>query len=221
MQTKYSSYFSSTFYSIGGLLIKNMNLSFFRKFLTKSYVWVSFLIYVFIAAPITRSFLEQSMLTHMLVQIPLLALCGALVTSHFADKFNLQLAYHYALPLLIIALTTTMFWMLPRNLDASLEYVSFEILKFISLPIFLGATVILGWKNSGTLTKSFVITNLISMLVVLAWLYIEAPIRLCNYYLVDEQKLVGIYLLYGTACISLYWLVKLFVGSVKNNNVNR
>ena len=213
MSAKQLSCSSSTICSIGGSLTKNMNLSFFRKFFSN--IWFAILTYVLLATPVARNLLEQSMLTHMLVQMPLLVLCGAWVTSYITNKFNLHLDYHYALPLLIIALTTAMFWMLPRNLDASLEHVFFEIFKFISLPIFLGATFVLGWKNSGTLTKYFFITNLISMLVVLAWLYIEAPIRLCNYYLIDEQKLVGVYLLYGTVCILLYWLVKLFVGVKK------
>ena len=220
MQYKNSSCFSANNYdSNSGLEIRKYLLSFIT-FQNVCCVVLPIVIYLILAMPSARQLLEQSMYTHMLIQIPLLTLCGAWIANTFINKNRVAIAYQYSLPLLILALTTAMYWMLPKSLDASLEHGVNELLKFISLPTMLGATFILGWKNIGAITKSFVITNLLSMLVVLAWLYIEAPIRLCNFYLVSEQKQVGMYILYVTATISVYWLVKLFVGNFNHRNIS-
>ena len=71
--------------------------------------------------------------------------------------------------------------------------------------------LVLAWKNIGPITKAFVVTNVISMLVVLAWLYIEAPVRLCNYYLIDEQQKLGMCLLYIAGLLALFLGAKLAV----------
>ena len=172
-------------------------------------------VYAILAYPVIRANLEQSMLTHMLVQIPLLVICGAWITNYVLKKSQFKLAFEYALPVLIISLTAAMYWMLPRTLDATLEYFGFEIAKFITLPVLIGSLFALGWRNVGAITKAFVITNLLSMLIVIGWLYIEAPIRLCNYYLLNEQKLVGSTILFITFIFSIYCITSLFIGKVK------
>ena len=178
-------------------------------------VYISVVIFLVLVLPNSRSYLEQSMVSHMLVQLPLLAYCGVLIGNFSQKFFKLKIAYCYSLPLIIVAFTTAMFWMLPRNLDASLAYTEFEILKFITIPLLLGVPLSLGWHNVGAITRSFFITNLLSMLVVLAWLYIEAPVRLCNYYLIDEQQVVGQLILYITGAVILYWCTRIFIGKNK------
>ena len=221
---KYSSYLIANKFelqnSLQSSLIDAQSKSNVFSYLGNNNNYYAFLIYFILATPMARNFLEQFMITHMLVQIPLLVICGGWIANNLANKYSLHIPYHFALPLLVIALTTAMYWMLPKTLDASLEDILYEYSKFISLPICVGAAFNLGWKNVGPITKSFLITNLLCMFVVLAWLYIEAPVRLCNFYLVDEHKQVGMYMLYAVTCISLYYLVKLFIGSSKQNNSN-
>jgi len=174
-----------------------------------------FILYVVLTTHIARDFLEKFMFTHMLIQIPLIVFCGGWIANIIINKYSIRIPYTFALTLLIISLTTAMFWMLPKTLDASLQNSYYEFSKFISLPTVLGAAFILGWKNTGVITRSFFVINITSMLIVLAWLYIEAPLRLCNYYLVDEQKQVGAGILLAVSCVSLYWIVRLFSGNKK------
>ena len=105
-----------------------------------------------------------------------------------------------------------MIWMLPRMLDASLVYAGYHFAKFTTLPLLLGLPLAFAWKNVGAITKAFFICNLISMLLVLAWLYIEAPVRLCNYYLIEEQKILGVCLIYIAGILSLHFGIKIFLG---------
>ena len=174
---------------------------------------IAFALYAFLATPYVRNILEQFMLSHMLVQLPLLAILGGWMANEILKIITIKIPYHISLPLLILALTTAIYWMLPRVLDASIEYTGYEVLKFITLPLFLGTPLVLGLRNVGPITKSFFFANLLSMLVVLAWVYIEAPIRLCNYYLINEQKLLGEALVYITIVFALVWIAKLFIGS--------
>jgi len=168
---------------------------------------------VFLAMPFMREMLERYMLSHMLIQLPLLALCGIWIGIYIDKKYRIHIPYSQALPLLIVALFTAMFWMLPRALDSSLEHGGYFIAKFLTLPLLLGMPLAFAIKNIGPITKAFFITNILSMLVVLAWLYIEAPVRLCNYYLIDEQKILGVCLLYISGLFALFLIIKLFVGT--------
>lgn len=172
-----------------------------------------------LAMPSARAVFEQYMLSHMLIQLPLLVVCGVWIADYILERITFRIELHFALPLLLIALITSMFWMLPRFLDASLEDHNYFLLKFTSLPLLVGVPFTFGWRNVGPIAKSFVMANLISMLVVLAWLYIEAPVRLCNYYLINEQQDVGKALIYIVAGISLYWVLKLFIGRPANVNI--
>lgn len=168
---------------------------------------------VVLALPLAREILEQFMISHVLVQLPLLVLCGVWVGLYVDKKWQLIIPYYKALPLLLIALFTAMFWMLPRALDSSLEHDGYFMAKFLTLPLLLGVPLVLAWRNIGPITKAFVVTNIISMLVVLAWLYIEAPVRLCNYYLIDEQQMLGMCLLYIAGLLALLSPAKLFTGT--------
>ena len=165
-----------------------------------------------LATPSARVLLEQSMLTHVLVQLPLLVLAGLWLARGLAGNQPPAIPYHYALPLLTWCLAVAMIWMLPRLLDASLEQPAFATLKFVSLPLLLGLPLLYAWRSVGAITKAFFIANLLGMGGVLAWLYIASPVRLCYYYLGAEQKLLGIALLGIVGGVSVYWIVRLMAG---------
>lgn len=60
--------------------------------------------------------------------------------------------------------------------------------------------------------RSFVWTHMISMLVVLGWLYIDAPVRVCNNYLLDQQESAGWWMVKLAALLFACWLGSFFVG---------
>jgi hypothetical protein len=81
--------------------------------------------------------------------------------------------------------------MLPRSLDAALAEPAMAVAKFISLPALLGLPLAQSWCRLHPIARGFVWAKLVSMLGVLGWLYLAAPVRLCNFYLLDEQLLLG------------------------------
>lgn len=146
-----------------------------------------------LATPPARSALESSMAGQMLVQMPLLAMIGAACATALPARWRRSIdAWNGGgLPGLLLASLISTYWMLPRALDAALASAAVEAAKFLSLPLLLGVPMGLSWPRLNPIAKGFFLANLISMLGVLGWLYREAPVRLCNYYLVDQQVIAG------------------------------
>ena len=110
--------------------------------------------------------------------------------------------------------------MLPRYIDLSISDPWVEYTKFISIPLLIGVPLALSWNLLGPIVKGFFIANLLSMLVVLGWLYIHAPIRLCNNYLQQEQILLGYIFLIIMFVGAGYWTIKAFIGQTKSVCMN-
>lgn len=148
----------------------------------------------------------ESPIQHVLIQMPLLVLAGALLV------WNLNVRPDRALPLFLIALTAFLFWMLPRNVDWALTGPG-EAAKLVGLPLLLGIPLRLSWPALGPMLRGFVQANALSMLGVLGFLYIHAPIRICNSYLVSAQKDLGIAFLFVAAGLTCLWAFPVLFGS--------
>jgi hypothetical protein len=78
-----------------------------------------------------------------------------------------------------------------------------EVAKFISLPLLVGMPIALSWRHMPGIGRGFVIANVLPMWAVVRWLYVAAPTRVCNFYLVDEQVTAGFGLLGASAVLAL------------------
>lgn len=165
-----------------------------------------------LALPGMRAWLESSMALHMLVQMPLLAVLGygGAAGLGAAARARLCMALGGALPLVLAALLASSYWMLPRALDAALGGGWAETAKFVSLPLLVGAPLALAWPRLGSIARGFVWTNAFSMLAVLGWLYMAAPVRVCNNYLESAQYDAGRWMVLaavgGFIAWMLYWM---------------
>jgi hypothetical protein len=170
--------------------------------------------YGVLASPPARAFLEASPAGHMLVQIPaLVALgwigAGALPAElrHRIDRFNAA-----GVTGLLLALFTLTVWSLPRLLDAALNDPLAELAKFLTLPLLGGLALALSWSRLPALLRGVVWANLVSMLLVMGWLYMEAPLKLCNSYLSREQHDFGVLLLYLAGALMALLAARAVVG---------
>ena len=165
-----------------------------------------------LALPPFRETLEASMPGHMLIQLPLLAVAGGLVAGGIPRQWRIMLDHinQHGIPGLTIALFCAAFWMLPRSLDGSLTTSGMETAKFVTLPLLLGAPLVLSWRALAAVGRGFVAGNAISMLVVMGFLYHQAPMRVCNYYLVSHQQQTGLGLILAAAVLSLYFIASAF-----------
>ncbi|MFC4557506.1 hypothetical protein ACFO3D_04705 [Virgibacillus kekensis] len=171
-----------------------------------------FILFLILLLPPVRNLLESIMVVHMLVQLPLLIFFGWLMADYFQNRFPSFFEKWNAngLPGIILVVIITTYWMIPRTLDEAFGSWEVELFKFVSLPILVRIPLSHSWKTLSSLGRSFVIFNYLPMFGLMAWLYIDAPVRLCNNYLVTEQKVLGWGFLGITVCIILYTLQSVF-----------
>ena len=145
-----------------------------------------------LALPPARRLLEGSMTLHMLVQFPLVVLAGLLLARTIpaawrgrADAWNA----HGIAGLLACALVL-MLLMIPRVLDLALVDARVELAKWLAL-LACGASLQLSWRRAGLLVQGFFAGNVLPMTAAAGQLYQDAPARLCNAYLLDDQVRLG------------------------------
>ncbi len=141
------------------------------------------------------------MLRHMLVQLPLIALCGFALGRTLlelrADRgagrvvAALQRYNHYGATGLIAASFAMLLWMLPRALDAARLDDSVDALKFASIFILVGIAVAWSWPQCPPLARAVVHVEAVATLIRFGWAYLAADQRLCASYLLEDQRSLG------------------------------
>lgn len=154
----------------------------------------SWTVYTLLGLPASRNLLESHPSLHMIVQLPLLIVCGYYfiprAADHLVETIVSQLDPKGVLGFLAIVFTV-LFWMIPRSLDGAIDDQAYELGKFLSLPLFVGLPLRYCWPMVTQVLRGFFIAQFIAMLAFLGWLYTAAPIRICNNYLEGAQQELG------------------------------
>lgn len=174
---------------------------------------LSLVLILLLIMPPVRVGLEWSMTTHVAVQLAGLALAGSLLGAALRRQLGGVLRRIDASGLcgLTIGLFAAIFWMLPRTLDDSLGDLRFEVAKFLTVPMLVGFPLALSWPRLNPILRGVLKATLISKLVVLSWIYIVAPQRLCVSYFQSDQALLGEIFLCLAGAFALAWSVPWFV----------
>lgn len=158
-------------------------------------------------AALFRGPLEASPLTHVLVQLPVLALAGAIIAPYLRLGQGDWNRGGWAC--LLAAGFGIAFWMLPRSIDAALADMRLEVAKFLTLPFLVGLPLAAGYARAHPLTRAVIKAQTVSMLAVMAFLYTHAPMRLCNAYLAEDQYRLGIGFLALAFAAAAAWIAPL------------
>src|SRR5690625_7966333 len=118
------------------------------------------------------------MVTHMLVQMPLLIVVGLFigdfVTKKFPRFFN---KYNKSgIPGIVLVYIVTMYWMIPRAMDEALLLQTVEIFKYISFPFFVWVHLLYSWPKLTSLGKGFFIIYYFQVFGMMSWFYITYSI---------------------------------------------
>lgn len=162
-----------------------------------------------LALPPLRHALEGGMTTHMLVQFPSLALCGAMLAHALpvrwrarCDRWNA-----YGVGGLLAAALVLAVLMIPRVLDLALVDARVEAAKWLAL-LLCGAALRVSWRPAGLLVQGFFLGNVLPMTVVVGHLFQDTPLRLCNAYLLDDQVRLGQWLVGLAAVVAAAWFAQ-------------
>lgn len=169
-----------------------------------------------LALPAVRGKMESHMVLHMLLQFPLILLAGWLLAKGIPEQARsmAQTWNHAGVAGLLVAAMVLMFWMIPRALDLVLVDRTRESWKFLTLAL-AGVALELSWQPAGMIVRGFFLGNVLPMMMVAGWLYIEAPVRLCNSYLSNDQLRTGSGLLALAIAGSVVWLYAFFMPAVR------
>ena len=174
------------------------------------YWWPGLL--VLLAGPL-REPMESSMVLHMLVQLPLLGLVGWQLWSWIQQRMTPVLLRwdRHGIAGLLCAVFTLLVWMVPRNLDAALNDPVIDGAKFATMMVLVGSALHWSWPRLSCIIRGLVWSNLIAMLLVMGWLYLAAPMRVCINYANAQQTLAGNGFLVAAVGVTLWLVVSLFV----------
>lgn len=151
------------------------------------------ILYIILLTPPVITLLESMMVTHMLVQMPLLILAGLLMGDYIIKRFPsfFKKWNGSGIPGITLVYIVTMYWMVPRAMDEALLLQTVELFKFLSFPFLVGIPLRDSWPKLHSVGKGVIIFNYIPMFGMMAWFYVDSPIQICNNYLESEQKMLG------------------------------
>ena len=125
--------------------------------------------------------------------VPMLAVAGSIGALAIPRRWRAMVTSwnRFGVTGILVAVIVSTGWMVPRALDGAISSGAIELFKFVSLPLLVGAPVALSWPELPFIGKGFLLANVLPMWAVVGWLYVAAPTRVCNYYLVDQQVVAG------------------------------
>lgn len=180
--------------------------------------WAAVAALVLLSLPPLRVALESSMSAHMLLQFPLLALCGFLLAGALPRGWRSRIDAwnaHGIGGLLAVALIMALL-MIPRLLDLAIADVCIDLAKSLAL-VFCGAALRLSWRRAGFLVQGFFLGNVLPMTAAIGQLYQDSPLRLCNAYLLDDQVRLGQVLVGLAVAIGLAWFARLLLALMRQD----
>jgi hypothetical protein len=173
-------------------------------------------VWVALATPPLRAWLESTMTLHMLAQLPLHTVIGysigrAWMQARFGGTLarvlrGVQSFNAGGVTGLIAASFVMVLWMLPRFLDLARFDPAVDAIKFLSVPA-AGAAIALSWPRLPVIARAVVHLEVIATLFRFGWGYLAAEERLCLAYLAGDQQRAGELLLWlGAAyAVAVAW----------------
>lgn len=165
------------------------------------------------AAAGAHAWLEASMATHMLVELPAITAGGWLSTRRTRfDRWQARFDAH-GLTALSWAMLASAYWMVPRALELATTAWQHELAKFATLFV-AGALLPGGLQRANRIIQVFFLGNFCAMTAIAGMLYQDQPRQLCNVYSIDDQSVTGIGLVCASCALALLWCIRNYAAFV-------
>lgn len=203
--------------------------SFFKRRLNKKKLLLAMLVGVCsigLSVPPLRTLIEQSMLWHMAIQMPLLILTGWLLMASGSPlpvarasrranqqtpmQINTQINRQasewnvYGLTGFVFSFITITYWMLPSAIDRAVVLPSADVIKLLSL-LACGASLRHSSVRAPALIQLFFLGNFLAMMLWLGSYFLQTDLRLCNAYSLQSQINTGWGLIAWGLGIGVFW----------------
>jgi hypothetical protein len=175
------------------------------------YQWAALLVSaaaLALSLPPLRTLIEQSMLWHMAIQMPLLVLGGWLAMRALAEHRLAQgLARwnRYGLTGFIAAQAIFAYWMLPLAIDRAIVLPLADAEKLVTL-FLCGALLQHSFARSPAALQLFFVGYAVPMMIWLGFYFTSTDLRLCNAYSLETQINTGRALVGWGFALGALWL---------------
>jgi hypothetical protein len=162
-----------------------------------------------LSLPPLRSLIEQSMVWHMVIQMPLLVLSGWLSMGTASGLSGMDRWRHwnrYGLSGFIASLIVMAYWMLPLTIDRAVVLPAADATKVASL-WFAGAVLRRSFHRAPAVLQMFFMGTAVPMATWLGIYFASTDLRLCNAYSLESQMVSGQGLAILAMLLGALWLV--------------
>lgn len=166
---------------------------------------------VALSVPPLRTLIAQSMVWHMVIQMPMLVLGGWLmmgVARNTTRPSRLAAWNRYGLTGFLAAQAITAYWMLPLSIDRAVVLPGADLIKLAAL-LACGALLRDSMARAPAVLQLFFIGYAVPMMIWLGVWFASTDLRLCNAYSLQSQVLAGQGLAALGSVLGLLWLVHL------------
>ncbi len=160
-----------------------------------------------LSLPPLRVLIEQSMVWHMLVQMPLLVAAGAAWSVVAGDRLTRW--NRFGLTGFMLAQCITAYWMVPAMIDRAVVLPGADAAKLVTLWL-AGAALRQGWVQSNLAVQLFFVGYGLPMMAWLGFFLASTDRRLCNAYSLESQLQAGQGLVALSIALGLWWAASLY-----------
>ena len=164
-----------------------------------------------LSAPPLRSLIEQSMLWHMVIQMPSLVLGGWVVMGAIRNTVvpaAMAAWNRYGLTGFIAAQAIAAYWMLPLAIDRAVVLPAADGAKLVTL-LACGALLRHSVDRAPAVLQLFFIGYAVPMMIWLGLYFANVDLRLCNAYSLESQVRAGYGLAVLAFALGALWLLKM------------
>lgn len=165
------------------------------------------LLAIALSLPPLRVLIEQSMVWHMVVQMPMLILAGWLIAQELPSPPSMIMRWNrLGLTGALTAQLILAYWMLPMAIDRAIILPISDIAKVLSLLV-CGLALRDTFLRAPVVVQVFFVGYGVSMLLGLGIYFTQTELRLCNAYSQDSQIATGQGLIALAILTTVMWLV--------------
>lgn len=163
-----------------------------------------------LSLPPLRVLIEQSMVWHMLVQMPLLVAAGACAAAAWPQAMGGRWARinRYGLTGFMLAQCITAYWMIPALVDRAVVLPGADAAKIATLWV-AGVALRQGYVQAPLAVQLFFLGYGLPMLAWLGFHLASTEVRLCNAYSLESQLRTGQGLVALALVLGLAWAASL------------
>ncbi len=170
--------------------------------------WSASVVFLLLSLVLDRP-LTSTMSLHMLVHIPLIlfsGLCAARAwTVRAGGKASWMSGFNeHGLAGLLLFNLAGAYWMIPKALDQVLQSWPAALSKYVSVAV-AGWVLYHALRRANIVIQIFFLGNFCWMAAIVGMLYRDNTVRLCNFYLLNDQEIAGNGLIALSLLLPVIW----------------